>query len=174
MQLLKLHGSLGWYYSGPGSPPSDPVYDSRLSGTWGSGISLGNEKHAYLTADKQPLIVPPAAVKSPYYGNAILRSLWNQAADALAQADTVVIFGFSFPPTDQIVGALFATCVREAVTLVPVDRDPDVADRLVRLFTNVDGTVGERQIDRTYAHGDDAIARWVAVNAHLGPPPPRG
>jgi hypothetical protein len=55
---------------------------------------------------------------------------------------------------------------------VPVDRDPDVADRLVRLFTKADGTVGDRQIDRNYAHGDEAIARWVAVNAQPGPPPP--
>ena len=28
LKLLKLHGSLGWWYSGPNSPPGDTVYDS--------------------------------------------------------------------------------------------------------------------------------------------------
>ena len=28
LKLLKLHGSLGWWYSGPNSPPGDMVYDT--------------------------------------------------------------------------------------------------------------------------------------------------
>jgi hypothetical protein len=171
MRLLKLHGSLGWYHSGPGSPSGDPVYETGVSGGWGTGIAASNEANAYLIADKHPLIVPPAAVKSPYYSNAVLRSVWSQAADALVAADTIVIMGFSFPATDQIVGALFATTVRQSATLVPVDRDPNVADRLVHLFTQVDGTIGERFIDESYSGGDDAIARWVAANANPGPAP---
>jgi hypothetical protein len=31
-RLMKLHGSLGWWYSGPDSPPSDTVYDQGVKG----------------------------------------------------------------------------------------------------------------------------------------------
>ena len=41
------------------------------------------------------MIVPPAAVKSPYYSNGVLRSMWTKAAVALKQARELVIMGFT-------------------------------------------------------------------------------
>lgn len=33
LRLLKLHGSLSWRYSGPGSTAGDPIYDLGVSGS---------------------------------------------------------------------------------------------------------------------------------------------
>lgn len=46
------------------------------------------------------MIVPPAAVKSPYYKNRTLQELWRLAAEALSQAEELVMMGFSLPQTD--------------------------------------------------------------------------
>lgn len=68
LRLLKLHGSLGWYYSGVDGPPNDTIYDWGLTGSeWGVGgiLPVDPERAPLMTADLQPMIVPPAAIKSP-------------------------------------------------------------------------------------------------------------
>lgn len=167
LTLLKLHGSLNWYYSGPGGPPGDPVYDAGLTGAWGAGLSIGSPDWEHLRSDKHPLIVPPAAVKSPYYGNAVLRSLWRQAADAVARAREIVIVGFSFPPTDQLVASLLATSLRESTALTVLDPDPSVEDRLRRIVASP--TDGPRTRSIKQVAGDTPIATWVADQADPGP-----
>lgn len=71
--LLKLHGSLAWFYSGPGAPPGDTVYSTDH---WGwHPPPPGDLRNV---ADKEPLMVPPLLQKSPYYANDVLREQWRQ------------------------------------------------------------------------------------------------
>lgn len=121
MRLLKLHGSLNWYYSGPDSPPGDTIYDLGVTGGWSvDGVAPRYDEED--VADKLPFIVPPAAVKSPYYSNQTLRGQWRIAAQAIEEADDVVIMGFGLPPTDLLVTSMLATVVTPDHNVFPVSR----------------------------------------------------
>ena len=141
LQLLKLHGSLSWRYSGPGTTAGDIVYDL---GVLGSGwdvdgirpIPFGNGRPDAdeLSVDRQPMIVPPAAVKSPYYNNRTLQALWQSAADALSRAEELVIMGFSLPQTDLLVSSMLATTLRDDSVITPVDYGTKILDRVAETF----------------------------------------
>jgi hypothetical protein len=162
LRLLKLHGSLNWRYSGPSSPPGDTVYDIGF-GRWGvDGVLSVYSDVDKLSADKVPMIVPPAAVKSPYYGNHLLRAMWRQAAQALRQTDELVIMGFSLPTSDQIVSSLLTTELNKQSETVPVDYGADIVSRLKEVLGSED------QIAAEYAgRKGEAIPDWVKFRAHL-------
>jgi hypothetical protein len=75
--------------------------------------------------DKLPMLVPPAATKTPFYKNRLLAAQWAQAAEALRGAEELVLMGYSVPVTDLTVRTLIATQFRGR-TIVPVNQDPDV------------------------------------------------
>ncbi|MBE1497626.1 hypothetical protein H4696_004726 [Amycolatopsis lexingtonensis] len=161
LRLLKLHGSLGWWYSGPASPPGDQLYGTRVD-RWGPADSappiVGVDE---LSVDKVPMIVPPAAVKSPYYVNNTIRALWRQAAEALSQADELVIIGFSLPPSDLIVSSMLATELNPNATIVPVDYSDAVVSNLKRIFP------AERIVTEYAGLGDSAVSKWVETRANV-------
>jgi hypothetical protein len=155
VDLLKLHGSLNWYWSGLDASRSDPVFDATMTGGWspdGLGSRLGPDIRD-LVADKLPLVVPPTATKSSYYSNDILRGQWRLAAEALRQADELVIIGYSLPPSDLTVRNLLQTTFRPG-RVVPVNRSSASAESCSELFGDA--------VDRTYI-GVDAIERFVAT-----------
>lgn len=47
-----------------------------------------------------PLIIPPVKKKSYEFFGSLFSSLWKTAEDVLAQADDIVVIGYSFPATD--------------------------------------------------------------------------
>jgi len=97
-RILKLHGSLGWYY-GP------------------DGLLLGDAKVLPSPMlPSLPALLTPVVLK-PFYEEPF-RHIWLQARDVLTRANTLILVGYSFPPTDFHVQKLF----REAF----VDRQPDV------------------------------------------------
>src|SRR5664280_2465587 len=76
--LLKLHGSVNWYYSGLGDAGDtiylgfDPVLWSRpetASSIQRDEVVYGRPRHRDYLIDKVAMIVPPASAKSNYYGN---------------------------------------------------------------------------------------------------------
>lgn len=102
--LIKLHGSINWFYSGVEGYPGEQVYyravnsdspyqDSRGSANSGPGIDC-------LCKDKIPLIIPPVAEKSRFYENRTIRMLWTAAREALREAEEVMCVGYSLPETD--------------------------------------------------------------------------
>ncbi|HEY3466894.1 MAG TPA: hypothetical protein VGL47_17295 [Amycolatopsis sp.] len=161
LRLLKLHGSLGWWYSGPASPPGDQLYGTRID-PWGPASStppiVGVDE---LSVDKVPMIVPPAAVKSPYYVNNTIRAMWRQAAEALREAEELVIMGFSLPPSDQIVSSMLATELNANAKIIPVDYSDAVVRNLERIFP------AERIVTEYAGLGDSAVPKWVATRANL-------
>jgi hypothetical protein len=161
--LLKLHGSLNWRYSGPSSPSGDQVFDVGLRGPWGiESINSIYRDVERLDRDKVPLIVPPAAIKSPYYGNNIIRTMWRQAAEALRVADELVVMGFSLPPSDQVVGSLLATELNPQATVVPVDYGKDVVSNLREVLGD-DKNIITEYTDRK----EQAIPDWVHARANV-------
>ncbi len=168
LRLLKLHGSLNWRYSGPGSPPGDVIYDMGINGREGwtvEGISSRYDNADLLSSDRDPMIVPPTAVKSSYYNNRTLRSLWVQAADALRAAEELVLMGFSLPVTDLLVASMLTTNLPQAATIVPVDFGRAVVQRVVDVF-GFDDVDDDRLVDTYAGLGDEAIPGWVAAFAN--------
>lgn len=152
--LLKLHGSLNWYWSGLDAGPSDPVFDAGMTGGWSPGglASRLGQDVTDLVADKVPLVVPPTATKSSYYRNDLLRGQWRLAAEALRKADELVVVGYSLPPSDLTVRNLLQTNFRPG-RIVAVNRSERAADSCEEIFPGA--------VDRTYV-GHNAIERFVA------------
>jgi hypothetical protein len=163
-RLLKLHGSLNWRYSGVGGPPNDTIWDIGIEGSeWGpEGAGPRYAAADALTIDRFPFVVPPAAVKSPYYGNQTLQGLWRLAAEALKGTDELVIMAFSMPQTDLLVRSLLATnfVITKSSIITVVNRSPDdVVKRVIETF-KPDLHDGDDRVITTY-RGDNAIPMWV-------------
>jgi len=100
------------------------------------------------------MIVPPTAVKSPYYGNRTLQALWRLAGQALSKAEDLVIMGFSLPPTDLLVSSMLTTTLPQDSLITPVNRSGDVVKRIRATF-NIEAD-------------DNSLSSWVHTYANIG------
>jgi len=119
MRLLKLHGSLNWWW----------VPDDQ------SGATLVREPTSVHVIDlsatargvpgREPFIIPPLATKSRYYHNPLTRQLWHDAYEAVAKADHIALIGYSLPQTDIVTaGMLGAALSRSDVHVEVVNPKP--------------------------------------------------
>jgi NAD-dependent SIR2 family protein deacetylase len=127
--LIKLHGSINWgrckncnnevvpwffgdfyeanplkdYNKKPYSCPSGPdeVYVEIGSAVPGYRHDCGT-----LLQIKTPAIVPPTWAKTEY--NTGFDNMWAHAANQLAEAENIIVIGYSLPPTDQFFPILYA------------------------------------------------------------------
>jgi hypothetical protein len=156
--LIKLHGSINWFYSGGEQFPGEQVYFrsvdsvspySDMTGVddlarWAiGGLSWGGPPPPFdlkteikkLLSDKVPLIIPPVAEKSRFYANQTIRSLWGKAREYLAQAEEIYCVGYSLPDTDLTVKLLLQTaCAGRAKTVYIVNNDVKGKEDLVRRY----------------------------------------
>ena len=103
-QLLKLHGSVNWHYSGRDDFHGETIYYSDVP-VFGAAscetprdIEISNVQ--YMAADKETLIIPPVAEKSTYFKNETVKGVWRDAAAALRDAAALYIVGYSLPASD--------------------------------------------------------------------------
>ncbi len=159
-KLLKLHGSLDWWYSGPQAEPSDPIYRMGWHGDFKRGIiPIWDQLRPTLIADKVPMLIPPAATKAPLYQNRLLAAQWLRAGEALREAEELVLMGYSAPLTDLTVSTLIATQFK-GDAIVPVNPDRGVFQRVRQLGSrSKPPTVDDSFID------PDPIDKWVQTFA---------
>lgn len=146
-RLLKLHGSLNWYWTTDDASGAS-VARRDLPGKYGAPSRYTEDDRQRELPGRVPFVVPPAAAKSPYYRNPIVRDVWQQAATALRAASRIVLLGYSIPVTDLTFSGLLVDAVTSTnVPVVVVDTHPDgVVERLVALgidrdrLTKVGGT----------------------------------
>lgn len=133
--LLKLHGSLDWYWE-QGDQSGATIARVPLKGVFGAPVfapTAGTPRHAWIPG-RVPFIVPPAAAKSAYYHNPFTKSLWQYAAQVLQSASQVMLIGFSLPLTDLIFTGAFTESLNPDATIGIVDRNVDaVVGRLNEL-----------------------------------------
>lgn len=137
LHLIKLHGSVNWYYSGRSDFPGEQVYY----------VEYGEEdrwKQAHFDRqnlpDKVPFIVPPIALKSPFYGMQLLGMMWQQARHAVGRADRLFFLGYSLPPTDLPMGWFVLDSVSDKTPeahIVNVADTTEDRSRLVDRYRNV-------------------------------------
>ena len=96
LSLLKLHGSVNWYYSGRIDFFGEDVLFAPV------GYDVGDNENIREPAsrDKEILIIPPLLEKTRYFNNETVRKIWQEAGDALERAARVYIIGYSFPDSD--------------------------------------------------------------------------
>jgi hypothetical protein len=116
IKLLKLHGSLNW---------------SRR------GRDMHLMRSPYARASAADAIVPPLGRK-PVSEEPYLHA-WRAARKAVQAVERLIVIGYSLPPADHLVRALFRADIdndrlREVIV---VDPDERVADRFMQLLTRV-------------------------------------
>jgi hypothetical protein len=133
-KLLKLHGSLSWYWL-PEGGGSSTLRRWQLPGTFGSLWDPAEEYRRQELPSHEVFLVPPAALKGQRLREPVARELWHRASQALSGAERVVLVGYSVPIADHSMsGMLTDAIVGRDVAVDVVDLDPcPVAGRLVRL-----------------------------------------
>ena len=136
--VLKLHGSMNWHSKHTSNTPNPKgmfnikrplhVLDSPMiahSISWKPKL-----KKIYM----KPVIVPPVSGKRAMMHQDFL-GLWSNAAKALAQADRVVIAGYSCPPLDLEARILLSENLRANPNkrVYVIDPSPQTAARFIEL-----------------------------------------
>jgi hypothetical protein len=83
--LVKLHGSVNWFYSGVNTFAGDPVYYEDAD------LALKNDPRR--DDGLVPMIMPPIADKSLNFQNTTARTQWASAADWLRAAPRIFVLG---------------------------------------------------------------------------------
>lgn len=151
--LLKLHGSLNWARCaecGKIHPARVGQYmqnttDFRrfeLSGDRRPSdivVHIGSRPMETLccgeTRRREPVIVPPTWNKVSHYEQ--VATVWAHAAEALSEAENIVVVGYSLPPTDEFFRYLYALGTVGNAPLerfLVVDPDSDAASRFSELL----------------------------------------
>ena len=131
-RFRKLHGSTHWYW-GETTRSAESIVEIGLRSGWARREQLiDDEMAAHRAPGKAPLIVPPTAVKSSYFDNPVIRSLWRESYQALRFADRVFVLGYSLPDAGLLVQSLLRTTIRKSAVWI-VNPDRAVADRFTKL-----------------------------------------
>ncbi|MEI7767159.1 MAG: SIR2 family protein [Phycisphaerae bacterium] len=111
LRLLKLHGSIHF-----------------LAGPKGR-FSLKERPYTRQKGNLRFEIIPPEWNK--HFDEGVFRKLWGIARDEIHGATTIVVIGYSFPPTDLHTSALFRVSVKpnKLKRLVIVNPDPEARRR---------------------------------------------
>jgi hypothetical protein len=119
LRLLKLHGSLNWYWV-PRDASGVSIARRDLPGAFGAPTPYDEEDRRRRLPGRVPFVVPPSAVKSPYYRNPVIREIWQQAAERLRRAERVFILGYSLPPADLTFAGMLTDALRGSTASLAV------------------------------------------------------
>jgi len=119
IRLLKLHGSLNF----------DVTEKYKRDGTIRErSVKLKTRPYTNQGRPLRFTIIPPESAKA--YDLGIFQSLWRQAGREIHRAKSIVVVGYSFPPTDLHSSALFRVNVPNNLrSIAVVNRDPDARRR---------------------------------------------
>jgi hypothetical protein len=139
LRVLKLHGSLNWYSTHTSSEPSPSAMFNphrQLSVTRRRTIATDMVLRGKRKRYTLPVIVPPVNHKSAVLPDA-LNPVWALAERLIADADDIVIFGYSCPALDFESANLLTRAHRacaESTTLSVIDPNGSVANRYIDLL----------------------------------------
>jgi hypothetical protein len=143
--VLKLHGSMTWALIPEGKRLVDPdaviwLSDKRIASTRDFG-----PYNLWDALDEPPFIVRPILGKQPL-AEPFLTNLWQEAFNALVEAESVTVVGYSAPLDDPQARTLLSTLnVRARLRRLRywlIDPDPSVA---ARCFTQVSPAIDYSQ-----------------------------
>ena len=145
-RLLKLHGSIDWLkYTARRVIPAE--YEDQPPGPTPTGIVLERDANFWMGESPtrngwhmEPLVIPPQLYKK--FEEEPFPKVWAEALRTLSQCRTLIVVGYSFPPTDFRTRRLFLEAFSDHVLeqLVVVNPDTSIAG-VVRRLTRFDGPV---------------------------------
>lgn len=153
VKILKLHGSVGWHSGG--YFPRDEV---TLTNSLLVGFGLMDDTGSNWDDASNPALLAPSFVKT--FKHMELYNLWSQAAQALRDAEDVVIIGYSLPEADGAAVALVTGALRHRKTPVLVV-DPTADDLRERYELATNGRVWIE---------NKCFAQWAGENFKVPPP----
>ena len=143
--LFKLHGSLNWAECrGCGKVVPWSMEDYFSKSRWTSSnenrtVNIPITKqikedfvHCGKPCEVAPFVVPPTWNKSGHYGS--IASVWEAAANALADAENIFIIGYSMPNTDMFFRYLMALSTAEDTLMKRFwvfNPDPEVEKKIL-------------------------------------------
>ena len=108
-QLLKLHGSLAWYWSERDLTGSTLVR-TREREAFGSKAIAHRDHDFSGTTTLDRYLIPPVTSKDGYYGSYLASTLWRSAHAIIARATSLTLIGYSLPTGDRVAGELVSAC----------------------------------------------------------------
>ncbi|MGO9963012.1 MAG: hypothetical protein ACLPUG_06230 [Acidimicrobiales bacterium] len=153
-RLLKLHGSLDWWWV-PSDWTGATLARVDTTSVFGDPQSMSDETRRLVLPGREPFIVPPSATKSGYYRNPLTRELWRTAFEKLHAAERISLVGYSLPPADLVMSGMLVSAVRgRDVPIEVVNPCPDGPhDRLLGLGANPEHL--------TCIDGADCVAKFA-------------
>jgi hypothetical protein len=132
LRLLKLHGSLDWYWI-DGDQIGSSIQRWRSPGAFGAVALDDEEARRRLLPGRTPFLIPPSSSKSGYNTNPLTRDLWSQAFESLKITERILLLGYSLPSGDlTMTNMLRDACQGRDIEIVVANIDPEpVIDRLV-------------------------------------------
>ncbi|MCA1712765.1 MAG: hypothetical protein LC789_14460 [Actinobacteria bacterium] len=171
-RLLKLHGSLNWFWT-PGDTTGMSVARRPLPGAFQAPEPYTEEDRRRQLPARTPFVVPPSATKSSYYRNGLVRELWLQAGEALAAASRVSLIGYSLPQTDlTVTGMLGQATAGKQTPVHVVDPQPGpIVSRLAALGLDATAERGGTPVQGHVMAYCEAISRELVGDLRATAPP---
>lgn len=140
VSVLKLHGSLNWFYRARSAQDAKNSIRKPAPGLY----CLTNQRVLSDLRYREktrllhllPLVVPPIYEKGPQYRQ-LLRTIWRRAGEAIERADRLVVFGYSFPDADFAARSLLRRSFHRnslAREVTVIDTSPAIAGRISALL----------------------------------------
>ena len=163
LDLLKLHGSIDWYWT-TGDQTGQSM--ERAPDTLGLTAVELKTRRAHL-AGKQAFIVPPTSSKSDFFDNAKTRFLWQEALRSLDGEPDVVLIGYSLPLNDSALASMLSrSLVESAARVIVVNPDAgSVAKKLIDLGlerARIDEVSGDHCVERFVEDRVQKASAWLA------------
>jgi hypothetical protein len=156
--LLKLHGSINWYYFGEENIIGQQVYyipvrkESPIEDIYDDFTESS-------LVDLVPLIIPPVADKSVFYRTRLVKILWSDFRVALQEADEIYCIGYSLPKTDLTTSMFLNGFTDSTKKIYIVNNAKDqCAEELVKRYHE---TLTECKIDDTYLGSENSVELMV-------------
>lgn len=178
MRLLKLHGSVDWWWVA-GDMSGMSLARQGTYGCIGSPERLTKELRGQHLPGRERFIVPPLATKSGYYRDPLTRQLWHEAYEAISQAPRLTLIGYSLPTTDFVIAGMVRSGLgAREVLLEVVDKYPDGPTQRLRSLATAETakqisrfseTDGSSALESYTAKRCDEVALVVAESLALDP-----
>lgn len=137
IDILKLHGSLNWWYASASEVDQTPLNDVlELRLTLDADVACQqpikwkSDDTPYL----YPFVVPPVEKKDLHFLSGHLEPIWDKARQILRECEKLVVFGYSLPPADQETKKLFEKCLGNVKEVTVIDVSCSPAGRLQKLI----------------------------------------
>lgn len=127
-RLLKLHGSINWYYSGQRLYQPLQVY-LEIGYPWEKDEEIAKK-------DLYPLIIPPVFDKTSFMNLNFVNVIWRDAKEFLYNADRIYIIGYSIPDADLNIKLMLKTCIKKDAEIILVNTDESIISRVKNIFKN--------------------------------------